>query len=80
VMAAILRKPESHLSELELIEFCEPRLPRFALPRFLEFVTELPRTENGKVQKFKLRERGIGAGTWDREKAQAPPPGSPSRK
>jgi crotonobetaine/carnitine-CoA ligase len=80
VMAAILRKPESRLSELELIEFCEPRLPRFALPRFLEFVAELPRTENGKVQKFKLRERGIGAGTWDREKAQAPPPGSPSRK
>jgi len=80
VMAAILRKPESRLSELELIAFCEPRLPRFALPRFLEFVTELPRTENGKVQKFKLRERGIGAGTWDREKAQAPSPGSPSRK
>ena len=80
VMAAILRKPESRLSELELIEFCEPRLPRFALPRFLEFVTELPRTENGKVQKFKLRERGIGPGTWDREKAQAPPPRSPSRK
>ncbi len=80
VMAAILRKPESRLSELELIEFCEPRLARFALPRFLEFVTELPRTENGKVQKFKLRERGIGPGTWDREKAQASPPRSPSRK
>ncbi|MBV9569281.1 MAG: ATP-dependent acyl-CoA ligase [Hyphomicrobiales bacterium] len=69
VMAAILRKPESRLTEIELIEFCLPRLPRFALPRFIEFVTELPRTENGKVQKFKLRERGIGPGTWDREKA-----------
>jgi crotonobetaine/carnitine-CoA ligase len=80
VMAAILRKPESRLSELELIAFCEPRLPRFALPRFLEFVTELPRTENGKVQKFKLRERGIGPGTWDREKVQASPPRSASRK
>ena len=26
-------------------------------------------TENGKVQKYKLRERGITAATWDREKA-----------
>jgi crotonobetaine/carnitine-CoA ligase len=80
VMAAILRRPESRLSELEIIEFCAPRLPRFALPRFVEFVPELPRTENGKVQKFKLRERGVGPGTWDREKAQAPLSGSMSRK
>ena len=44
-----------------------PRLPRFALPRFVEFMSELPQTENGKVQKFKLRERGVPQGTWDRE-------------
>jgi crotonobetaine/carnitine-CoA ligase len=29
----------------------------------------LPATENGKVTKYKLRERGITAATWDREKA-----------
>ncbi|MBV8427667.1 MAG: ATP-dependent acyl-CoA ligase [Hyphomicrobiales bacterium] len=82
VMAAILRKPESRLSELELIAFCTPRLARFAVPRFLEFVTELPRTENGKVQKFKLRERGVGPNTWDREKAwdRERASGSPPRK
>jgi len=27
---------------------------------------ELPRTENGKVQKYKLRERGVTATTWER--------------
>ena len=27
---------------------------------------ELPRTENGKVQKYRLRERGITAATWER--------------
>ena len=47
--------------------FCEPRMPYFAIPRFLDFVAELPRTENGKVQKFRLRERGPGTRTWDRE-------------
>jgi len=69
VMASILLKPGSAISEIELMRFCEPRLPRFALPRFVEFVAELPQTENGKVQKFKLRERGVPPGTWDREKS-----------
>jgi crotonobetaine/carnitine-CoA ligase len=69
VMAAILRKPGSDISELDLLRFCEPRLPRFALPRYIEFVEALPQTENGKVQKFKLRERGVQPGTFDRDKS-----------
>ena len=30
---------------------------------------ELPRTENGKIRKFKLRDEGVTADTWDRDKA-----------
>ena len=41
----------------------------FAIPRYVEFVTDLPKTANGKVQKFKLRERGVTGATWDREAA-----------
>ena len=37
----------------------------FAVPRYLEFMAELPMTENGKVQKYRLRERGVTAATWD---------------
>jgi carnitine-CoA ligase len=69
VMAAIVRRPGSSLTELALCEFCQPRLAKFAIPRFIEFVDELPVTENGKVQKFKLRDRGVTAHTWDREAA-----------
>jgi crotonobetaine/carnitine-CoA ligase len=43
-------------------------MPYFAVPRFLEFVDALPVTENGKVTKYKLRERGVTAAAWDREK------------
>jgi crotonobetaine/carnitine-CoA ligase len=66
VMAAIILHPGKTLGETELIAFCEPRLPYFAVPRYLEFMSELPATENGKVQKYKLRERGITDRTWDR--------------
>jgi crotonobetaine/carnitine-CoA ligase len=32
-------------------------------------VDTLPTTENGKVQKYKLRDRGVTPDTWDREAA-----------
>lgn len=51
----------------DIIAFCRDRLAHFAIPRYLEFVDALPTTENGKVQKFRLRERGAGPATWDRE-------------
>jgi crotonobetaine/carnitine-CoA ligase len=69
VMAAVILHPGRTLSPAELIAFCTPRLPYFAVPRYLEFVTELPASESGKMQKYKLRERGITGNTWDREAA-----------
>ena len=44
-------------------------MPYFAVPRYLDFLEALPTTENGKVTKYKLRERGVTKATWDREKA-----------
>jgi crotonobetaine/carnitine-CoA ligase len=44
-------------------------MPHFAIPRYLEVLSDLPRTENGKIQKFKLRERGVTHTTWDRQTA-----------
>jgi crotonobetaine/carnitine-CoA ligase len=50
-----------------LIEFLVPRMPRFMLPRFVEVVAELPKTQTMRVQKFELRQRGNTSSTWDRE-------------
>jgi len=71
VMAAVVRRPGSRLSERALCDFCRPLLASFAVPRFIEFVDALPTTESGKVQKYKLRERGVTGGTWDRQTAAA---------
>ena len=65
VMAALVLHPGHVLAPADLIAYCRPRLPYFAVPRYLEFMGELPTTENGKVQKYKLRERGVTAHTWD---------------
>jgi carnitine-CoA ligase len=69
VMAAVIARGGSRIEPAELAGFCASRLPRFAIPRYVDVVDDLPRTANGKVQKHKLRERGIGATTWDRERA-----------
>jgi crotonobetaine/carnitine-CoA ligase len=67
VMIAVQLVAENPPSEREIIEYCAARLPYFAVPRFVDIVTDLPRTESGKIQKFKLRERGRTPTTWDRE-------------
>lgn len=69
VMVAVVLHPKQVLEALDLIKYCEPRLPYFAVPRYVEFVDQLPTTENGKVQKYKLTERGVTQATWDCEAA-----------
>jgi benzoate-CoA ligase len=42
----------------ELQEWCKSRLRRYEYPHFIDFVDELPKTPTGKIQRYKLRERG----------------------
>jgi benzoate-CoA ligase len=42
---------------IELQEHCRTRLQRFQYPHMIEFVTELPKTVTGKIQRYKLREK-----------------------
>jgi len=40
----------------DLREWCRERMRRYEYPHVVEFVDDLPRTLNGKVQRFRLRE------------------------
>ena len=63
-------QPEAEFDPAELIEFLVPRMPRFAIPRYIEIWDELPKTEaTARIQKAKIREAGVSASTWDRIKA-----------
>jgi crotonobetaine/carnitine-CoA ligase len=58
----------AHVSPEDLIAFLEVRAPKYMVPRYLEFVIELPRTDaTQRVRKVELRMRGITEQTWDRE-------------
>jgi benzoate-CoA ligase family protein len=45
----------------ELQQFVKGKLAEYKRPRSIEFLTELPRTATGKIQRFKLRERNAQA-------------------
>lgn len=69
VKICVVLKPGEILLPEELIRYAADRMPYFAVPRFVEFMDALPKTPTERVQKYLLKQAGITANTWDREKA-----------
>jgi fatty-acyl-CoA synthase len=55
--ALVVLRPGQQATEAALIAFCRDYLAHFKCPTSVDFVSELPRTATGKLQKFRLRER-----------------------
>lgn len=51
----ILKEGETATAE-EIRNYCEGKIARYKIPRYIEFVDQYPMTASGKIQKFKLRE------------------------
>ena len=68
VMAVVVIAPGAALPAEEFWAFCDQRLPRFVVPRYVQFAAELPKTPSGKIQKAVLRGNGT-VGAEDREPA-----------
>jgi crotonobetaine/carnitine-CoA ligase len=61
----VILKPGESLEARELATFINDNAPYFFVPRYIEFVASLPYTPTNKVQKYRLRERGVTENTWD---------------
>ena len=66
VMVAVVARPGDPVDPAELTQFCADRMGRHMVPRYVDIVDELPRTPTEKVEKARLRERGVTPTTWDR--------------
>ncbi|MDO8208881.1 AMP-binding protein [Conexibacter sp. CPCC 206217] len=51
----VVATAEGAVEIAELRDWCEHRLPRFAIPRDVHLVRELPKTPSGKIRKAELR-------------------------
>jgi carnitine-CoA ligase len=67
ILLVVALRPDCPLDYRELLDFCSARMPYFCVPRYVEIVSELPKTIIGRVRKDILRARGVGPEAWDRE-------------
>ena len=67
-VTAVLREGSS-LDAETLCRWAIERVPYYAVPRFIEFRSSLPRSPVGRILKYQLRDEGVTPATWDRVKA-----------
>ncbi|KAI3597881.1 Long-chain-fatty-acid--CoA ligase [Cupriavidus necator H850] len=59
VCAWIVLKPGQSATEDEIRTFCRDQIAHYKIPRYIRFVSEMPMTVTGKVQKFVMRDTMI---------------------
>jgi carnitine-CoA ligase len=67
VKVVVVLQPGEHASPEELLDFCKGKFAYYAIPRYVEFLDELPKTGTQRVQYGALKQRGVTPDTWDRE-------------
>ncbi|WP_121639857.1 AMP-binding protein [Virgibacillus sp. Bac330] len=59
IMAWIIPKKESTISEADIRTFCEGNISWHKIPKYIAFVDEYPMTASGKIQKYRLKEMAM---------------------
>ncbi|HTI78036.1 MAG TPA: AMP-binding protein [Mycobacterium sp.] len=67
ILVLVTVRPGAVVDYSELLDYCSSRMPYFCVPRYLEVLDEIPKNVIGRVRKDVLRNRGLGAGAWDRD-------------
>ncbi len=67
VMIAVVPREGHEIDAADVFRHCVAEMPRFAVPRYLRVMAELPKTPSQRIQKYKLRDEGVTEDTADRE-------------
>ncbi len=59
VMAVIMLREGEASSEEEIREYCQGKIARYKIPKYVRFVESYPMTASGKIQKYKLRDWAV---------------------
>ena len=65
IMLAVVLGDGMELDEAVLARYINDNAPYYFVPRYIEIMAELPLTPTQKIQKHKLRERGLTPDSWD---------------
>jgi crotonobetaine/carnitine-CoA ligase len=67
IKVVVVLSEGARLTAAELIEFLVARVPRYMVPRYVQFADQLPKTQTLRVQKAGLRAMDSDAEIWDRQ-------------
>jgi crotonobetaine/carnitine-CoA ligase len=68
ILACLVARSGARLDVPALLDWCSDRMPYFAVPRYVRLLPVLPKTPTERVRKVELREAGVTADTFDRER------------
>ena len=66
IMAVVQLGQDAPADPDAVIGHMSRNLPHFMVPRYLRFMSELPRSATDKVKKYDLQREGVTADTWDK--------------
>lgn len=69
IKVVLVLQPGASLEPAELLDFCAGQMAYYAVPRYVEFRAEIPKTPTERPRYAELKEDGITPSTWDREAA-----------
>lgn len=74
VLAFVVNRDGMTVGEQELVAYCEERMAKFMVPRYVSFIAELPKTPSEKIEKYKLRRQAEAepGRLWDRLAGSTP--------
>ena len=67
VKVVIVPQPGASPTPESILDFCRGKMAHYAVPRYVEVVEGLPKTETHRIQYAALKALGITQTTWDRE-------------
>ena len=71
VMVYVVLNQGASLAHAEVVHFAAEHMNYYMVPRFVEFIAELPKTATEKIEKYKLKQDALSrrSALWDRERA-----------
>ncbi len=51
IKAFVVKKKESNINDKDILKFCSEKLEPFMVPKYIEFIDQLPKSINGKIDK-----------------------------
>ena len=58
IKAYIVPAPDVELTEKQVLKYCSKNMETFMVPKYIEFLENLPKTPNGKIDKKQLKSAG----------------------